>query len=186
MCPQDPEHRKLDSMGATVDLTRPRMLPIQILDYGAGFLLAASRCGLDAAAYRRARPRSRTALARFAHKLVADGQVEPSTVPVTFPLDGPFEDHIFISRRCRPPDTTRGRFGSPGERVVPSEFVDIGSGRRVAQPTAHGVTPIIVHIAALDDVIASKQWANRPKDPEALHELEALRGRSVPHGRFLA
>jgi len=43
--------------------------------------------------------KSRTALARFAHKLIADGQVEPSTVPVTFPLDGPFEDHIFTSPR---------------------------------------------------------------------------------------
>jgi hypothetical protein len=36
-----------------------------------------------------------------------------------------------------------------------------------------GATP--VKIAALDDVIASKEWSNRPKDQEALDELRALR-----------
>jgi hypothetical protein len=33
----------------------------------------------------------------------------------------------------------------------------------------------VVHIAALDDIIASKQWANRPKDHDALPELLRLR-----------
>jgi hypothetical protein len=37
---------------------------------------------------------------------------------------------------------------------------------------------IAVRIAALDDVIASKEWANRPKDHEALPELRAIRDRS--------
>jgi len=31
-----------------------------------------------------------------------------------------------------------------------------------------------VHVAALEDVIASKEWADRPKDREALPELRAL------------
>jgi hypothetical protein len=39
----------------------------------------------------------------------------------------------------------------------------------------YGVERITVRIAGLDDVIASKQWANRPKDHEALPELIALR-----------
>jgi len=30
-------------------------------------------------------------------------------------------------------------------------------------------------VAGLDDVIASKEWANRPKDHEALPELRQLR-----------
>jgi hypothetical protein len=35
----------------------------------------------------------------------------------------------------------------------------------------HGVT---VRVAALDDIIASKGWADRPKDHEALTELRSL------------
>jgi hypothetical protein len=31
-----------------------------------------------------------------------------------------------------------------------------------------------VRVAALDDIIASKEWANRPKDHEALTELRRL------------
>lgn len=31
-----------------------------------------------------------------------------------------------------------------------------------------------IRVVALDDIIASKQWANRPKDRRALPELEAL------------
>ncbi len=34
---------------------------------------------------------------------------------------------------------------------------------------------IVVRIAALDDVIASKEWSNRPKDDDALSELRHLR-----------
>lgn len=40
---------------------------------------------------------------------------------------------------------------------------------------------IILRVAALDDVIASKEWANRPKDRAALPELRSLRrDRSSP------
>ena len=35
---------------------------------------------------------------------------------------------------------------------------------------------IVVRVAALDDVIASKEWADRPKDRDALPELRSLRG----------
>ena len=42
------------------------------------------------------------------------------------------------------------------------------------------VDRIAVRVAALDDVIASKEWANRPKDHEALPELRAIRDRSTP------
>ena len=34
---------------------------------------------------------------------------------------------------------------------------------------------IVVRVAALDDVIASKEWANRPKERDALPELRSLR-----------
>jgi len=35
-------------------------------------------------------------------------------------------------------------------------------------------TGIVVHVAALGDVIASKEWAGRPKDHEARPELLEL------------
>ena len=34
---------------------------------------------------------------------------------------------------------------------------------------------LVVQVAALDDVIESKQWADRPKDRDALPELLRLR-----------
>lgn len=36
---------------------------------------------------------------------------------------------------------------------------------------------VIVRIASLDDIVASKRWANRPKDQQALPELYRLQGR---------
>lgn len=36
---------------------------------------------------------------------------------------------------------------------------------------------LVLRVAALDDVIASKEWADRPKDRAALDELRALRRR---------
>ncbi|MGI8686733.1 MAG: hypothetical protein ACR2MO_16865, partial [Acidimicrobiales bacterium] len=38
----------------------------------------------------------------------------------------------------------------------------------------HGIA---VHVAALGDVIASKEWADRPKDRQALPELRQLASR---------
>ena len=35
---------------------------------------------------------------------------------------------------------------------------------------------VVVMVAGLDDIISSKEWANRPKDHEALVELRDLRG----------
>jgi len=33
----------------------------------------------------------------------------------------------------------------------------------------------VLRVASLDDIIASKEWSNRPKDREALPELRSLR-----------
>jgi hypothetical protein len=38
----------------------------------------------------------------------------------------------------------------------------------------HDIAGVIVVVAALDDVIDSKRWANRPKDLAALPELDAI------------
>ncbi len=53
-------------------------------------------------------------------------------------------------------------------RVVPyEELLDRAEALRL-----HGVE---LHTASLDDIIASKEWADRPKDRDALPELRALR-----------
>jgi hypothetical protein len=33
---------------------------------------------------------------------------------------------------------------------------------------------VLVQVASLEDIIASKKWADRPKDRDALPELEAI------------
>lgn len=57
-------------------------------------------------------------------------------------------------------DGGRARFE---ELVARSERVEVGG--------------VVVMVAGLEDIIASKEWADRPKDREALVELRALRDR---------
>jgi len=45
--------------------------------------------------------------------------------------------------------------------------------RRVAQE----IGGVIVQLAALDDIVASKEFADRPKDHDALPELRQLQSR---------
>ncbi len=49
----------------------------------------------------------------------------------------------------------------------------------VGRARSLGVDGIPVRAAALEDLIASKEWANRPKDREALPELRTIRDRST-------
>lgn len=46
--------------------------------------------------------------------------------------------------------------------------------RLAARSTAVDVDGVIVQIASLEDIIASKRWADRPKDREALVELAEI------------
>ncbi len=58
-----------------------------------------------------------------------------------------------------------------------------GDGRRlryeelIGRAETQDVGGIAVRVAALDDLIASKEWADRPKDREALPELRELASR---------
>ena len=58
--------------------------------------------------------------------------------------------------------TREGGRASYEELVTRAERVQIGG--------------VVVSVAGLEDIIASKEWANRPKDREALVELRELRG----------
>lgn len=88
----------VDSPGDPAEDDRPRLLPIQVLDYVAGFLVAAAALrGLTRRLQSSEGSRSRTALARIANKVIHDGQVDPSTTPIRFPLDGPFEDRLITT-----------------------------------------------------------------------------------------
>lgn len=59
-----------------------------------------------------------------------------------------------------------------------------GDGRRMryselaARARDLDLSGIVVQVAALEDVISSKEWAGRPKDLEALPELRSLRSGS--------
>jgi hypothetical protein len=59
--------------------------------------------------------------------------------------------------------------GRDGHRLA---YEDL-AGRAVV---VHG-TGFAIRAAALGDIIASKEWANRPKDREALPELREIAGR---------
>ena len=60
-----------------------------------------------------------------------------------------------------------------------------GDGRRVTfgelvrRSTSTSVGGLTIRLAALDDIIESKRFANREKDQEALPELEQLRVEST-------
>jgi len=57
----------------------------------------------------------------------------------------------------------------PAANAAPSRYHDL-----IVRSSASVVGSVAVQLASLDDIIASKRWANRPKDRAALDELEAL------------
>ena len=50
----------------------------------------------------------------------------------------------------------------------------------VTRSVTHSVGGIVVRLASLDDIVASKEFADRPKDREALPELRELQRRGEP------
>ncbi|CAN5803460.1 hypothetical protein BH20ACT4_BH20ACT4_00370 [soil metagenome] len=56
----------------------------------------------------------------------------------------------------------------PAADAAPSRYHDL------TVRSSAGVVGVAVRLASLDDIIASKRWANRQKDRAALDELEAL------------
>ena len=106
-------------------------------------------------------------LARALRRMKA--QIRTSGDPVPAPLDGPFLANMPLMLNLVTEfgdlDLT---FAPSGERVG----FDGWRAGAVVLDVAEGVTAVV---AALDDIIASKQAANRPKDQRALPYLESLR-----------
>jgi len=75
--------------------------------------------------------------------------------------------HLDVADRRRRPRCADGDTTRLGGRATYSDILD-----RASSVDFAGVR---VLVAALDDIIASKEWADRPKDREALVELRALR-----------
>jgi hypothetical protein len=67
----------------------------------------------------------------------------------------------------------RGSLACRRTRVVPYDELIT----RAEQMRLHGV---VVYTADLDDIVASKEWANRPKDQAALPEFGAIQHRRSP------
>ena len=61
----------------------------------------------------------------------------------------------------------------PGRDGVHRQYEDLASRAQVLDYAG-----MAVHVAGLDDIIASKEWADRPKDRAVLPELRELRDRS--------
>jgi hypothetical protein len=96
-------------------------------------------------------------------------QIRTAGDPVPAPLDGPFLANMPLMVNLVT------EFGELDLTFSPSG--DVGgyeewNGHAVVVEIAEGLT---VTVAALDDVIASKRAANRPKDQMALPYLESLR-----------
>ncbi len=95
--------------------------------------------------------------------------IRTSDEPVAAPIDGPFLANmpfmLNLVTEYGEIDLTfspSGGLGGFDEWNAKAIIVDISEG-------------LSVHIAALDDIIASKRAANRPKDQRALPYLESLR-----------
>jgi crotonobetainyl-CoA:carnitine CoA-transferase CaiB-like acyl-CoA transferase len=99
----DPEHRTpINALGRLVDADRPRHLPVEALDFATGYQIAAAAIrGLTHRVTTGEGSVSRLSLARTAALLIGEGHV-PEEPEIRLPLDGPYENRIFVSGDGRP------------------------------------------------------------------------------------
>jgi hypothetical protein len=84
----------------------------------------------------------------------------------------PFDPHPALLASMSALDTTT-RHGDLDLTLAPAGIDDYAALRRTARP--FDVDGSIIHVAALDDIIHSKETADRPKDRAVLPILYALR-----------
>jgi len=123
---EDPERRlPINSLGRLVDASRPRHMPVEALDFGTGYLIAAAAIrGLTRRLQTGAGSMSRLSLARTAGLLISGGPPAGESY-VSIPLDGPYEDRIHTvngapTRRLRWPLEVAGNplfWEHPGDKA---------------------------------------------------------------------
>ncbi|WP_137129997.1 CoA transferase [Rhizobium sp. FY34] len=89
----------LVALGLEVDASRPRHLPVEVLDFGTAYQLAAAAIrGLTRRLTTGRGSTARLSLARTARLLYEQGFVSPQPV-IKLPLDGPWEAKVYASPR---------------------------------------------------------------------------------------
>ena len=167
--------RELDDERLTETLARHRVDYLLVGGMGAGAYGALRETSdFDCLAERSIENLDRLAAAmkELGARLRVEGLSDKESATLTVPLDGAWLRNQEITTwrtdagdfdvLCNMParDGTRKRY---------EDFID--RAEHVEMYTS------VVTVAALDDIIASKQWANRPKDIDALPELLALADR---------
>lgn len=103
-------------------------------------------------------------------RLHVEGMTDEESSALKIPLDGSWLARMEVSTW-----TT-----DAGDLDILTDMPD-RTGRHLSYDELVGRTRFVRHqdltirVAALDDIIASKEWADRPKDHDALPELRALR-----------
>ncbi|MDB5583640.1 MAG: CoA-transferase family [Bradyrhizobium sp.] len=96
----DPDRRvPINALGKIVDASRPRHLPVEALDLGTGYMLAAAAIrGLTRRLTQGIGSTTRMSLARTAHLLLDAGHVAQES-EIRLPLQGPLGDRIYSSAK---------------------------------------------------------------------------------------
>ena len=94
---EDPERRvPLNAIGALVDASRPRHMPVEALDLASGYQMAAAAIrGLTRRVLTGQGSVWRFSIARTARLLTDRGRVAEQQARIDLPLDGPWEDRIY-------------------------------------------------------------------------------------------
>jgi len=113
-------------------------------------------------------------LAAAMHELNARLRVEGLTDAEAKELPNPLDAHTLRQLQLSTWRTDAGDFDVLAE--IPNRQGDYLRYDQLApRAVTIDVTGQPVRVAALDDIISSKEWANRPKDHAALPELRAIR-----------
>ena len=103
-------------------------------------------------------------------RLAVEGMTDEEARQLPVHLDGAFLAAMEISTW-----TTEAGHVDVLSTLPSAEGTPRGYEQLVARANRLATDRVVIRVAALEDIIASKEWANRPKDRQALPELRALR-----------